>query len=83
MRKYLITSFFCAECGKQLEILTESEIEKKWAWANDVCEENITGAENEYTTLYIPPCQWCTLRHTAPAKMVAEGLKRILEMEDK
>lgn len=81
MKKDLITSFFCAECGRQLEILTESDIRKKWA--DDAYVENITGAEKEYTTLYIQPCPWCRLKHTTPARMVAEGLKRILEMEDK
>ena len=81
MKKDLITSFFCSECGRELDFLTESDIQKKWA--DDAYVENITEAEKERTSLYIQPCPWCVLKHTTHARMVSAGLKRLLEMEDK
>jgi hypothetical protein len=74
--------FHCAECGKQLRILTENEGAKKPKYHDDTFRgqepKEPTGAACHYTPkISIVPCESCIKKYTAPAKKLCEALKEL------
>lgn len=78
MRTNFITHFFCSTCGKQLELVYESDIKT----TSEKFEEQIpvepTGASCLYNSkIFIKPCQDCIDKYTLPAKKLIEVIKQI------
>lgn len=84
MRKELIIRFFCARCGKDLEVPTADE--PYGEPRTDTAAENArmhkdgdpTGALVRYMEpVYVAPCEKCIDEITAPAKAMAKAVAQM------
>lgn len=77
MRTNLITHFYCATCGHQLEVeYDEEESPRKVETENQTTREP-TGAACRYNRILVAPCRQCIEQHTKPAKQLADAIKAL------
>lgn len=79
MRPFLVTKFFCSECGGELGVEYEKNV-KKTTTASDpriVDRDEPTGADMVRCAVYVSPCYNC-LKPARDAKKLADNLKAMI-----
>lgn len=82
MRKYLVTTFFCSECGGELGVEYEAYVKPKTSKrAKDpgiTGRQEPTGADMATNVVYVKPCYNC-LAPARNAQIFADNMKAVME----
>jgi transcription elongation factor Elf1 len=75
-RKFLVTTFHCAECGHPLSVVKCSKNKADPIQTIDSTLDE-TGAYKAHNEIMISPCRSCITKYTEPARKLIDAMSEI------